>query len=1042
MVFMDNKTDLNIINTNARSLRPKVASFIQCFLNLSLTLAIVTETWFASGCALDLRVESLLLGHGLRTFTLNRDPLPSGVAYGGVAIMLRDSVSRASPFAFANPEQFEVLPLRVSLSNIKRNLFVVAAYIPPGYPVPRGRACLQHISDLVLTIKNRHDEPLILVGGDFNQWDVNSALAEFIDMQEVVTPATRGDRKIDKLFTNWPEYVEEGGCCPPLQTEEIDGVINKSDHNVQYVLSRVPMKEPVKLETFTHRPYCIAGEVAFLDELRATDWQCVTGCTSVNGKVDKLHHIFDDLLNKHFPMKTTQRRESDLPWLDGTAKKWIKKKAAIYRAEGQSPRWETMRTKIEAHLEKRRQDFLAKQRDKFIGPQAHVSFFRNVKSFKSAEKPKNFNVRSLCPGKSDKEVADEVAGFFNRISDEFSPLETHQIPFTYHRDLPVLTEREVEKMIRDAKKPKSMVVGDIFPSLFTLAAGQLAKLVCAIYNQIITELVWPLAWKREFVTVIPKKNLPESLADLRNISCTPLLSKIFESYLLQRIKEETSLKSNQYGGVKGCSTTHMVVGLLQEICKNAEDYRSATVLTAIDYSKAFNRVSFQHCLEAMRKKGASTPVLRLIASFLSNRTMSVRVGNEWSEPLGVSGGCPQGSVVGVLLFNTTTDNLEDDFLAAERERLRLPDPPAPVTPPPPDPIQPKGLTTSTPISRTEGRPTIDDVSPVTAGGFAWEDQDVQYRPSLPYIQDSQPVIHPPPDEESVGTQVLVQKQVRVFKYVDDNLICEKLNFGATPLTTTAGATIKVKQAVSSQNAFRSISCNAERIGMKVNTSKTNVLCVSDALNYTPMTFIVDSAGERIDSTDSLRVLGFNFSSRPTVQLHVDDTVKRIRQRSWFLRNLGKVGFTAEELVRVYRSVILPIADYCAPAYHSMLTDGQDEQLENAQVGALRCIFGYGQSARSMRMEAGLETLRTRRIDLTDKFARKAAADPKFCHWFPLKMGRRSQRSTELYEEKFAKCDRLRNSPLYYMRRRLNGKEGKTYGERNKIYCENFRVDSQ
>ena len=101
----------------------------------------------------------------------------------------------------------------------------------------------------------------------------------------------------------------------------------------------------------------------------------------------------------------------------------------------------------------------------------------------------------------------------------------------------------------------------------------------------------------------------------------------------------------------------MVVGLLQEICENGEDYRTATVLTAIYYSKAFNRVSFQHCLEA------STPVLRLIASFLTTKTVTVKVGKAWSEPLDVNGGCPQLSILGVRLFNMTTDELESDFVA-------------------------------------------------------------------------------------------------------------------------------------------------------------------------------------------------------------------------------------------------------------------------------------------------------------------------------------------------------------------------------------------
>ena len=52
--------------------------------------------------------------------------------------------------------------------------------------------------------------------------------------------------------------------------------------------------------------------------------------------------------------------------------------------------------------------------------------------------------------------------------------------------------------------------------------------------------------------------------------------------------------------------------------------------------------------------------MRLIAAFLTDRTMQVRVGSARSLPRQVSGGCPQGSILGVLPFNITTDNLEED----------------------------------------------------------------------------------------------------------------------------------------------------------------------------------------------------------------------------------------------------------------------------------------------------------------------------------------------------------------------------------------------
>ena len=107
-----------------------------------------------------------------------------------------------------------------------------------------------------------------------------------------------------------------------------------------------------------------------------------------------------------------------------------------------------------------------------------------------------------------------------------------------------------------------------------------------------------------------------------------LPSKIFESYILNWIQEEVHLKSNQYGGVRGCGTSHLLIGMWDDICRGLEDDRAAVVLTSIDYTKAFNRLSFQHCLKAFAKHGASTPMLELLATFLSNRKMQVKVGEE------------------------------------------------------------------------------------------------------------------------------------------------------------------------------------------------------------------------------------------------------------------------------------------------------------------------------------------------------------------------------------------------------------------------------
>ena len=110
-----------------------------------------------------------------------------------------------------------------------------------------------------------------------------------------------------------------------------------------------------------------------------------------------------------------------------------------------------------------------------------------------------------------------------------------------------------------------------------------------------------------------------------------LASKIYESYILNWTAEEVTLRVNQYGGVRGCSTAHMLVGVWNDIGESLEDYRAGVVLSSNDYAKAFNRLSFQHCLSSFARKGASSQILRLLATFLSNRTMAVKVGSAWSS---------------------------------------------------------------------------------------------------------------------------------------------------------------------------------------------------------------------------------------------------------------------------------------------------------------------------------------------------------------------------------------------------------------------------
>ena len=511
-----------------------------------------------------------------------------------------------------------------------------------------------------------------------------------------------------------------------------------------------------------------------------------------------------------------------------------------------------------------------------------------------------------------------------------------------------------------------MVDGDILPQLVNRVADFIACPLASIYNAITVQESWPAAWKVEAVTPIPKKPVPESPNDTRNISCTRLFSKVYESFVLSWLTRNCELRPNQYGGVKGCGTEHFLLQLWQDILEGLDDSRAGVLLSSIDYSKAFNRLDFARCLQALKAKGVGQELLKIVASFLTGRQMSVKVGSYRSRPRPVLGGVPQGSRLGVFLFNCTIDNFEA-FSGDVASYGPLP-------------------------QETLSRGELAAISP-----------DLP----LPTYDNSRNYKHLPPFAE---LPLLVQK------YVDDNIIVERINFDQIP---TDGYTFRIIEAIRTQNLFRQIVARALACGMQVNASKTQCMLVSEVKSYIPGAFFHDSAGVKISNTNRMKVLGFQLSSAPDMAAQVSSIQKKYRSRLWILRHLAHCGLSKPDLLRVYQSIILPCHDYCSVVYHSSLTSLQSDQLERLQSQALKSIYGYEHSYRSLLELTGLKTLRDRREARCNRFAVKAASNPRYSRWFPRAEQQRALRRRPQFAEFRARTQRLYSSPIFDLRRRLN-----------------------
>jgi hypothetical protein len=119
---------------------------------------------------------------------------------------------------------------------------------------------------------------------------------------------------------------------------------------------------------------------------------------------------------------------------------------------------------------------------------------------------------------------------------------------------------------------------------FDLITGQILKelpsrgvlLLTTIYNSMLRITYFPILWKFAQIIMIHKPGKPPNrVTSYRPISLLPIMSKIFEKFLLKRIQMDddinTKIPTHQFGFRENHSTMQQCHRIVNEILKSLEE---------------------------------------------------------------------------------------------------------------------------------------------------------------------------------------------------------------------------------------------------------------------------------------------------------------------------------------------------------------------------------------------------------------------------------------------------------------------------------------